>query len=141
MYEFQYSDSSCSILSATISLASDYTTCYNVEETTASAVSSYQGFCYLGSEVLAPMDSFMHSYYNSASCDAAPVQYSLYATELCADVTGLYDNKYSESYYSTCSSTCKFISIDLYKTTYNKLCLYEWIFSFLRCKCDHQGLL
>ena len=109
MYELHYSDSACTILSNTKAIGNYSSTCHNTEEV-ATAASSYQGFCYLGSEVLAPMDSFMHSYYDSdTTCDntSVPVEYHLYATDLCVDVTRMLDNKYQESRYSTCSSKCK----------------------------------
>ena len=64
LVERVYSDSACSILIEEISISSEYSACNDLLDSPFPAVTSFKGFCSLGSAVPIPFDGFLQRFYS-----------------------------------------------------------------------------
>lgn len=97
-----YSDSNCLFLLSEV----DDTTFSECQETSYGAASSRRGFCSTGSsDIPSQMASTLLSYYDDQSCDEVPMDYELFATNICVDLSFFSSNNSLRSEYQTCSNS------------------------------------
>lgn len=97
-----YSDCNCLFLESEV----DYTTFSECQEASYGAASSRHGFCSTGSsDIPSQMAGTLLSYYDDQICEEAPLDYELFATNICVDLSFLSPNSSLRSEYQTCSNS------------------------------------
>ena len=97
-----YSDCNCLFLQSEV----DDTTFSECQETSYGAASSRRGFCSTGSsDIPSQMAGTLLSYYYDQSCDEVPMDYELFATNICVDLSFFSSNSSLRSEYQTCSNS------------------------------------